>query len=229
MPDNNPSDGPVGGDGTANPNTSQPADSPPSIDAAEIFNALQGYDKFQQFVKSQAQSKHDKRISKIEETLGLAEQMAQVDELEAQGLPRNFAIQWLETQSKLAQGQPEVQEPSVAPVAPAGQQVAPVQDDPVTAVAKDLGLDPNSADVLSVRQEGGSEVEQIRKITSKFAGGQAVQPNPAATMTTTTGQPAQQPNLQAQYEAERDALGLGKPIEFNALKEKYRKQGLDIL
>lgn len=233
MPNTNPSDGQApAGDGTANPNTSTPpADSPPSIDAAEIFNALQAYPGFQEFVKSNAQSKHDKRINQIEKTLGLADQVAAVDKLTAEGLPRDFAIQWLEMQNKQAQT-PAVEQPApVVPVVDAvGQTVVTGQDNPVIQQAVDLGLDPNGPEVIQVLREGGNPVEQIRKLTSTWKAAQTAQvaPNPAATMTTSVGSPANV-NLENQYIAERDALGLGKPVEFQALKDKYRKAGLNIL
>ena len=229
MPDTNPSGGQTGGDGTADPNTSQTADSQPSIDAAEIFNALQAYPAFKAFVASQAQSKHDKRIHKIEESLGLAEQVAQVDALEAQGLPRELAVEWLEMRKAQAQGQAQTQETGVVQPAPVGKQATGGQDDVVSQVAKDLGLDPNGPEVTEILRAGGTQVEQISKLTSGFAQKAAVTANPGATMTTTTGQPAQTANLEAKFAEERDALGMGHPMEFQALKDKYRKLGLDIL
>ena len=229
MTETDPSGGQVSGDGTVNPNPSQTADSQPSIDAAEIFNALQAYPAFKAFVASQAQSKHDKRIHKIETKLGLAEQIAEVDALEAQGLPRELAVQWYEMRNSQVQAQPETVDPSVVQGSPAGQQANPGQDDVVSQVAKDLGLDPNGPEVTEILRTGGTQVEQISKLTSKFAEKAGVVANPAATMTTSTGQPVQAANLEAQFAAERDALGMGHPMEFQALKDKYRKLGLDIL
>lgn len=231
MPDN-PSNEVVAGDGVGNTAPSAQPDSSPSIDAETIFNSLKDYPGFQQFVKSQAQSKHDKRIGRIEKQLGLSETMAEVDRIQSEtGMPREFAIQWYEMQRQQAQAvTPEV-DPTVVPDASAGQAQVAGQDNPVLQQAVDLGLDPNGPEVINVLREGGSQVEQIRKLTASWKAGQAapVAPNPAATMPTSTGSPPAQPPLQAQYEAERDAIGLGKPMEIQALKEKFRAQGLNIL
>lgn len=229
MTDTNGTNGPAGGE-NANLATQQDGSSS-SIDASTIFNALKDYPEFQKFVASQAQSKHDKRINKIEKTVGgLAEQIAQVDKLTESGLPRDFAIQWLEMQNSQAQGLPGgAFEAGGQTETQGGTGVDDGQDDKAfEQVAQSMGFDPNGPEVLLVRREGGTPFEKAQKLASLKAQGKPVEPNRAATLSTNAGQPAASADLRAKYEAELQEIGYGKPNQVQILKEKYRKQGLDI-
>lgn len=228
MPTNTqPADsGQTTGPGDANANVQGDADSQNSLSAQDLFNSLKGLPEFQKYVASQAQSKHDKRIGKIENKQeGFEGQLARFTSLTDGGLSPEVAMQFMELQGE--QAQPAVVEtetdPTKVPVAgqPAGQEVPNVQ-----AVITAMGLQ-NDVRAQNVIKEGGDYAYQVGRLANIAAAG-AVQANPAAVMPVVQGQPVQQQTLFQQYEARRDAIGLGNPQAIIELQTEFRALGLNI-
>lgn len=208
---------------------SQPGDLPlgaasPSFDVNAIASALTPI--IRREVERANQSGKDKRIGKLEGTVKSI--MTEMRKLRELGYSEAQAEDLVMRTALLGLPQEEQPRPSV-PAAP----VQAVQ--PTPAVAKlqanpeIFGLDPNDVDVVELRRQGKSSVEDFYTLAEKK---KASTPAPsAAAVQPTPGAPAPKPDLVAQYQQEIEQSRANPMAGAEArlqIRRKYRELGLNI-
>ena len=143
---------------------SEPKTEPSAVDEESLKAILEpmiedAFSRQQQSVKDKRFAKQESRISSLEDTL------AQVKDLQAEGMSEKQAIQYMRTQELLdAQGKeaPPVVPPATEPAVPATVAV----DEGLSAILKFTGLDSGEADVVAIiKANPNNELAQISAVT----------------------------------------------------------------
>jgi hypothetical protein len=235
MPDNQQDSTAPDGLGNANSNSAG-QDERNSFDPATAFNSLRGLPEFEQYVQEvasrQAQSVKDKRFAKLEtKTDAFAEQLAKFNKLKAGGLSEEVALEFMQLQSD--RNSAETDEQQVQQVSkPLAEAQPKAEGIDYGQVLGAMGIPENDARVTEVLREHPNDFVAQMQAFANIAGSQTQAPNtpnPAGVLPTFNARNVSQPDLQAQYQKDREALRQGDVYGLLNLKMQYRQKGLDIM
>jgi hypothetical protein len=200
------------------PETAQ-TPSPVGGDALEpVLKRLEGLEGM---VRS-LQSGKDKGIAKqADEIKGLKDQVSRVLELVKEGKSQEAAIQIAEREARidelLAERYGPNQPASAPPVAQAATQ--PVANELTQVLLTQLGLDPNSADVVAVLRETADPLTQVTRFTQLAQKAKQAPPaNPAAVQVTGSGISAAVDDLES---IDRQLAAMRQQPSYSMDRHKY--------
>ena len=161
--------------------TSEPPVEPSAVDEASLKAILEPLVRAEYDLR--AQSIKDKRIAIQEGRItGIEDTLAQLKELQADGMSEKQAIQYVKMEELLAsQGQTS---PTEAPPAEVpAEQPAVAVGDYLSPILKMAGIDANDPEVITMLRDERDPIKQINAVTALAeARKQTTPPNPAAVL-----------------------------------------------
>lgn len=216
-----------GAEETPSPQTSEAQAAPSAVDEESLKSILEPM--IQAEVEKRTQSIKDKRIAKQESRIStLEDTIAQLKELQAEGMSEKQAIQYMRMQELLeSQG---ISPPETPPEREQATQPSVAGDELLSSVLKLAGLKDTDADVIDIlraEKDPARRVIAINSLVETRRQAQQTPANPAAAMSTGGGQAVETDTLES-VEAELTRL-MKNPTENIQKLREVRKKHAELL
>ncbi len=143
---------------------SDPTTEPSAVDEASLKAILEPL--VQAEVERRTQSVKDKRIAKQESRISsLEDTLAQLKELQADGMSEKQAIQYVKMEELVASQGQEVPAVAPPPEVPA-EQPRVAESDYLSPILKMAGIDANDAEVITMLRDERDPIKQINAVTA---------------------------------------------------------------